>query len=136
MKVKLSEIMEAIETSNEYSENFLDCETGELVWVSEMAMTREEMDEIYNRLDEHGFYRLPTSFDIREYDLMRRFVSSFPEKARNRLAKAINGKGAFGRFRDTIRQMGVDEQWYAYREAAYREKTIEWCEDNGLEYEE
>lgn len=92
MKVKLSEIMEAIETSNQYSENFLDCETGELVWVSEMAMSREEMDEIYDRLDEHGFYRLPTSFDIREYDLMRKFVYSFPEKTRNRLAKAINGE--------------------------------------------
>lgn len=40
MKVKLSEVMETIEISNQYSENFLDRETGELVWVSEMAMTR------------------------------------------------------------------------------------------------
>lgn len=80
------------------------------------------MDEIYDRIDKHGFYQLPTSFDIKKYDLMRKFVFSFPEKTRNRLAKAINGKGAFRRFRDTIRQMGVDDRWYAYRQATYRKK--------------
>ena len=67
MKVKLSDIIGAIEMMDQYSECFLDKETGEIEWVSDMTMTQEE---IYDRLDEYGFYRLPTSFDIRDYDIM------------------------------------------------------------------
>ena len=67
MKVKLSDIIDAIEMTDQYSEYFLDKETGKVEWVSDMAMTQEEQEEVYDRLDEHGFYRLPTSFDFHDY---------------------------------------------------------------------
>ena len=70
MKVKLSDIIDAIEMTDQYSEYFLDKETGKVEWVSDMAMTQKEQEEVYDRLDEHGFYRLPTSFDIHDYDIM------------------------------------------------------------------
>ena len=52
----------------------MDKETGKVEWVSDMAMTQEEQEEVYDRLDEHGFYRLPTSFDIHDYDITEEFV--------------------------------------------------------------
>ena len=76
MKVKLSDIVDAIEMMDQYSEYFLDKETGEIEWVSDMSMTQEEQEEVYDRLDEHGFYRLPTSFDIRDYNIMEDFVDT------------------------------------------------------------
>ena len=135
MKVKLSDIIEAIEMTDPYSEYFLDRETGEIVWLNEMGMDRAETEDICERLDAHGFYRFPTSFDIREYDMMEEFIETLPATARNRLGQAIRGKGAFRRFKDTIRQLGVDEQWYQYQASAYRKIAIEWCERNDLEYE-
>ncbi|WP_167511388.1 hypothetical protein [Pseudobutyrivibrio xylanivorans] len=39
-----------------------------------MAQTFEEQEEIYDRLDEHGFYRLQTQRDLNEYDTMEDFV--------------------------------------------------------------
>ena len=136
MKVKLSDIITAIEMTDQYSENFLDRETGEIVWISDMAMTSDEKEEACEQLDEHGFYRLPTSFDIREYDMMEEFTLALPEPARSRLESAIRGKGAFRRFKDTIRRLGVDRQWYEFQSAGYKQKAIEWCRENGLEYEE
>ena len=59
----------------------LDKETGEIEWVSDMTMTQEEQEEIYDRLDVHGFYRLPTSFDIRDYDIMENFVNTLFNKS-------------------------------------------------------
>lgn len=135
MKVKLSDIIDAIEMADQYSEYFLDRETGEIVWISDIAMDNDEKEEACEQLDEHGFYRLPTSFDIREYDIMEEFIYSLPESAESRLERAIRGKGAFRRFKDTIRQLGIEEQWYAYQDSAYKKKAIEWCMDNGLEYE-
>ena len=55
MKVKISDILEAFELNDRYSEYFLDQKTGEVVQVNDMIMTQEEKDEIYDRLDEHGF---------------------------------------------------------------------------------
>jgi len=28
----------------------------------------------------------------------------------------------------------VIEEWYRYRDEAYEEIAVEWCEDNGIEY--
>ena len=84
MKVRLSDIVDAIELTDQFTEYFIDKETGELEWISDMTMTREEQEEIYDRLDEHGFYRLPKSFDIREYDIMEEFVENISNENKKR----------------------------------------------------
>ncbi len=135
MKVKLSEIIDAIKMTDQESEYFLDKETGKIVWISDFAMDAKEREEVCEQLDEHGFYRLPTSFDIHEYSIMEDFVYSLPESKRDRLARAISGRGAFRRFKDGIWQLGIEEQWYEYQGSAYKRMAIEWCEDNNIEYE-
>ena len=57
MKVKLQDIIDAMDMTDRYTENFLDAETGEIVYINDMVMGQKEKDEIYDRLDEHGFYR-------------------------------------------------------------------------------
>ncbi len=136
MKVKLTDIIDAIETMDRYSEYFLNKPTGEIEWVSDMAMTTTEKEEISDRLDEDGFYRLPTSFDVRDYDIMEDFVYTLSGTARDKLESAIRGRGAFGRFRDRIRQLGLEQEWYDYQAAEYKKLAARWCEDNDIEYEE
>ena len=136
MKVKLSDIIDAIEMMDQYSEYFLDKETGEIEWVSDMTMTQEEQEEIYDRLDVHGFYRLPTSFDIRDYDIMENFVNTLSGSTYDRLASAMHGKGAFRRFKDTVNHLVIAQEWYDFQAAAYKQKAARWCEENGIEYEE
>ncbi len=135
MKVKLSEIIDAIEMTHQESECFLDKETGDLVWISDFAMEADEREKACAALDEHGSYRLPSSFDINDYSIMKDFVFSLPEPGRDQLARAISGRGAFRRFKDGIRQMGIERQWYDHRGAAYKRIATEWCEENGIEYE-
>ena len=136
MKVKLSDIIDAIEMTDQYSEYFLDKETGKVEWVSDMAMTQEEQEEVYDRMDEHGLYRLPTSFDIRDYDIMEDFIDTLSGSNHDRLASAIQGKGAFRRFKDAVIRLGIDKQWYDFQAGAYKRKAARWCEDNDIEYEE
>ena len=94
----------------------------------------EEQQEIYNRLDEHGFYRLPTQYEIRDYDIMEEFVDILSGNMQERLSNAICGHGAFRRFKDTVHQMGIAEKWYAFQDEAYKRKAIEWCEENDIQY--
>ncbi len=78
--------------------------------------------------DEHGFFRLPTQEDLRDYDIMEAFVDTLSGAAQERLAIAISGRGAFRRFKDEVRRLGLEAQWYAWHDDAYRRKAIEWCE--------
>lgn len=134
MKVKLSYIVDAITMTNQDSEYFLDRETGLIEWVSDMAMTEAEQQEIYDRLDKHGFYRLPTQYEIRDYDIMEEFVGTLSGADYERLANAIRGRGAFRRFKDAVNRMGIAREWYAFQNEAYKQKAVEWCEENDIEY--
>ena len=136
MKVKLQDILDAMEMVNPYDEYFLDKETGEFEYVSEMMMTRAEREEVFERLDEHGFYRIPNSFEIRDYDIMEDFIGGMPEGVRGRMYQAIQGHGAFGRFRDMIQEMGIESVWYDFRDSAYKRAAIRWCDENGINYTE
>ena len=135
MKVKIQDIIDAMEMIDQYSECFIDKETGEIEQISDMVMTREEQEEIYDRLDEHEFYRLPSSFDLREYDIMEDFISDMPEGVRDRMYSVIQGRGAFRRFKDMVYEMGIEQLWYEFHDDAYRMKAVRWCEENGIEYE-
>ena len=135
MKVKLVDIIDAIDMVDQSSEYFLDKETGEIEWISDMTMSRDEQDEIYDRLDEHGFYRLPTSFELRDYDIMEEFIEGLPEAVQGRMYSAIQGRGAFRRFRDMIIKMGIEQVWYDFKADTYKRKAARWCEENGIEYE-
>ena len=52
MKVKLSDIIDAIDFTDQYTEYFLDKETGEVLMVNDMVMSTSEKEEIYDQLDE------------------------------------------------------------------------------------
>ena len=50
------------------------------------------------------FYPFPTKYEIHEYGIMESFVEELPSgKARDELAGAIRGRGAFRRFKNGIR---------------------------------
>ena len=83
------------------------------------------------------FLRFPTKYEIHPYRIMEDFIDQLsPGKAQKELACAIRGKGAFRRFKQSVRFHGLERRWYDYLAEAYRELAIRWCEEEGLEYTE
>ena len=134
MKVKLDEIIEALEMADEMSKAFLNQRTGEIVWVSEWD-NRASQEAAYDQLDEDGFYRLPTKHDLHEYGIMESFIDTLREPMRSDLASSIRGKGAFRRFKSGLRHYQIEQKWYDYRDQALRFLAVSWCVDNELETE-
>ena len=135
MKVKLKDIIDAIEQTDQDSEFFLDKETGDIVWVNDMCMEREEHEEISEQLDAHGCYRLPTSYDIHDYDIMVSFINTQSGEAYNRLSSAIKGRGAFRRFKDALYHLGIEQSWYDFQADAYKKIAMEWCEEHDIDFD-
>lgn len=91
-------------------------------------------DILENRSD---YIELPSKYDINEYEIMERFCLSIEdEKESNILLIAIKGSGAFRRFQEMIRQLGIEDDWYRFRDEEYKAIAIEWCNDNEIKYEE
>ena len=133
MKVKLDDIIEALEFVNmgQDTEAYLNPKTGEIVYIDEyIDISEDEREEIYDE-----YIGLPTKFYIDEYSMMEEFIETIEdERLYNQLYIAINGSGAFRRFKDTCINYDIIDDWYKFRDEKYKELAIEWCEDNNIKY--
>ena len=141
MKIKLQQVIQAIEEANEVFTSFWDTKTGKTVYLAEPLMTEmTEADEALASEMENTperFLRFPTKYEIHQYRIMEDFIDQLsPGKAQEELAYAIRGKGAFRRFKQSVRFHGLEQRWYDYLAKAYRELAIRWCVEDGLEYTE
>ena len=94
----------------------------------------EDLDEdtLEERLDEGRYVSLPDKFEINEYHMMEAFAYDRDE----RLVRAIQGRGAFCRFRDTAENIGLIKDWYEFRDNCYKSRAEDWCRDHDLEWDE
>ena len=140
--VKLSLVMEAIEMADDNSTAYYDLEKQELIWyVEDLGYQQDEDDEVIEKMIEEGwrtrFFKLPDKFDINEYRFMEDFIyDEIPAGAIcDQFEAAIRGRGAFRRFRNLAERLGIIDEWYDYKEKAQKKLAIEWCEENGFNYE-
>ena len=152
--VKLQDIVDSMYMQMDESRVLFNKETGEIITVStedlSIAEDSEEDDDFSKYPDWQqeslkealdviinweNYKELPDKFEINEYHIMEEFCGSIPEeKISNSLDSAIQRRGAFRCFRDTIVRLGVEEDWYKNKEKAYKDIAVEWCEYNKIMY--
>lgn len=138
MKVDIQKVTDAIEMISDFSTDFYDVQTNEIIMVHE-GLDTDEQQELYDQMDSEPdrYYRLPSQYELHGYRIMEDFIDNLSDvDAQNKLIRAIHGKGAFRRFKDTVFYLGIREQWFAFQREAYAEIARRWCRDNGLEIEE
>ena len=136
MKVKLDVILDAIEMADDNYTYFLDLETGESVFLADELVTGLDNEGLEDEIEENleRYLRLPTKFEIHEYHIMEEFIWTLKVDSADKLEHAIQGRGAFRRFKDMVDRMGISQQWYDFQAEYYRKLAIEWCQEHGLEY--
>lgn len=150
--IKLSDIIEAMDFQSEESSAYLNKQTGEIANVTEEEFQAAEdedslddypewqIDNIKIAMEildnEEDYIRLPSKYDIHEYEIMENFCHSIKDKKISEaLCRAIKGKGAFGRFKNDIHKYELTEEWYEYKDNVLKEIAIEWCKKNQITYE-
>ena len=148
--ISLREVIEAMEITGDDRVSYLDPETGEIITVTEEERhlaedesledvpewQREMLPKIRAALESDRFLELPNRFDIHEWSIMDAFSrAQGGEQTRQELLDAIHGAGAFRTFRSTIRRLGMEQNWYKFREEALAEIARNWLEEHELSYE-
>jgi Uncharacterised protein family (UPF0158) len=151
--VRLSDIVDALEMQPDESSSFLDLDTGQVETVSHDLLREAEESgddeatdlpawqqqewEIAKRIvSTDRFQKLPTKFDVHEWEIMEDFSRSLePDRIREELLHAIHGAGAFRNFKDTLRRHRIESAWFAFRTEALRQIALDWCEENQIVWE-
>ncbi len=133
-RVKLADIVDAIDLPQQDWRSFLNRETGEIVTLTEDGIVPEDEGLDEEALESEPFLPLPDKSELDEWSMMERFAETRSEREREELLEAIQGRGAFRIFKSTIRRLGVEQDWFNYRDAAYEEFAREWLRDNRIEW--
>ena len=140
MKVKLQEVMEALEGAGMETAYYYDTKNEEILMVFDGMINGEYNPELMEEISEgfiEDFIPLPGQYEIHEYRMMESFIYEQPAgRIQDILEQAIRGKGAFRRFKDRLYDVGLEEKWYAYRDACYERIARDWCEKYGITVEE
>ena len=136
-KLNLKNAAEEFETIDSETHMFYNKETGEFDFYADF-MLYDMPDEIdVEKFYDEVWVAAPRQYDLNEYDVMVDFAESVSDpRANELLCVALEGKGAFRRFKDTLHRVDLTEQWYAFKRNAFIEIARQWCSENGIEYEE
>jgi hypothetical protein len=129
----LEEIATALTDQTDYEHRWLiNPQTGEVVfWTSDTGIdgqTPVDLDE----LDLIGIDPLPSYI---WYQDMADFAEQITDqKAGRRLTRAIQGRGAFRRFKAELHDEYAHllPAWYAFRDTRAHRRAVEWLADNSL----
>jgi hypothetical protein len=150
-KVNLSDIINGVESQSDENFSYIDKRTNTVCLISEEAISMVEdgeddypewMDDMVQLAksyleDDTNFIALPSQDDVDEYSMMENFTFSLnDERHKENLSIALQGKGAFRRFKDTVIYLGIADSWYQYRDKQYKEFILEWCEMEGIKVDQ
>ncbi len=132
--VNWSDLEIAFERNSPNQESFLDLETGDL-----LAIVEGEPDAMARRArvaqTPNRYLRVDPASSREQYRWMERFVVSVSDPTlRERLVIAIDGKGAFRRFKDVLLAFPAErERWFSYRSDLLHFHIQTWVEHTKIE---
>jgi len=147
--VRLRDVVDALDLQSDELHSCLDPDTGEIItfndeqasiaeggdWESAPGWMKPDLPKIKRALEDERMLELPDRVHIDEWRMMQDFADADEHcPCRAELQSAVHGAGAFRRFKDAIRRLGLEEAWYRYREAAYQRVAREWLEENNIAY--
>jgi len=152
LPVKVDELAFSMSFNSYGAIDYFDTETGELVnipvelqnfdfddelaikrlpdWMKEILPAAKEIAEETGR-----YYAVPQIPSYEIYNLMEEFAETRPDdRLRNKLFRALNGRGAFRRFKDVLYDYPEErDRWFGMEEEYLEQQAREWLEQLGIE---
>jgi len=131
-KLDLNTAADEFDMISDETHLFYNTETGEFDFYADFM---ELGDADAEKFEKDCWVAAPSQRDLNEYDFMADFTDTVTDSRKNELLSvALEGRGAFRRFKDTLRRVDLLDHWYAFRHDAYVELAREWCEENEIPY--
>lgn len=151
LKIDWTELNAAFQTSSWEMHFYLDLETGDVVmvtdeashyfeesldeelpdWMQEMVKVAQQVEEGYGT----RYIKIPQADSHEDYRDMEHFIGTVRNRhLQDRLWRAIQGRGAFRRFKDVLLDYPAErERWFAFKDRCIYERISWWLESEDIE---
>ncbi len=135
LKIDIEDLTMAMEESSYEHEYFLDLQTGEILLISDYMDSRETA-EVRKKIDDDPdrFEEIPKADSREGYQDMEDFIDTIKDgHIAEVLSTAIEGRGAFRRFKDTLlRYPDERERWFKFKGDLMKQRAMEWLDEIGV----
>lgn len=152
MKVKIDDIIDAVDFDSDMSESYLNTKTEQVcmftdeeLLAAEKGVDLSDSAEWYREAvasakhyleNQDDYLSLPEKYDFNEYRIIEKFIARVViPKQSEMLSRSIHGKGAFRRFKTELEKLGLLDEWHKYRGQKLREFVEFWCKENKIDFE-
>ncbi len=127
--VDLGDLVQALEDHSHEHSWWLDRSTGEIVLWNEWAEEQGEEDP-----ETRGLLPIEPVLSGEGYADMEDFIAQVRDpRARDLLERAIEGRGAFRRFKDALLEFPeLRQAWFAFHDARMTRRALDWLVDERL----
>lgn len=128
--IDLAGLAEALDDHDEWTEWWFDTATGTVIPSMDPSVSGIDDEE----LDSDELVAVDPQPSRAAYEAMVEFAEAVADpRPRDLLQRALEGKGAFRRFRDTLYEFPeLGERWREFERLAAELRAIEWLADHGL----
>ena len=100
-------------------------------WMQETVRQADQVEQGFGT----RYVEVPRSDSSEAYRDMEAFIETVHDRRlQYRLWDAINGRGAFRRFKDVLADHpGERERWFAFKDERMRRRVLEWLESEEIE---
>jgi hypothetical protein len=144
----LDEVVGEMEIAQEGYRAFLNRQTGEVYGTTDTLLDdvdqevealpdweQEMVAKVREILDSQEWIEIPTRHSHEDYRLMERYcLDCVGSRSQEELRVALQGRGAFGRFKDVLHRRGLLDEWYRYRREELTAEAMAWLEAEGIPY--
>lgn len=137
--VCIEELADEFEAMFDGWSQFLNKKTCEIISLpdadNDYADREDEDEELYDEIAfSDDYVRLPDKYELREKNVMYDFAESIGGNLGDRLCSALRGRHPYRYFKDTADRLGLLQEYYDFRFAAYCRFAEAWCEENDVKY--
>jgi len=132
VKTNFDSLLSAFDFQSLEHQQVLDIETGEIIMLSEF----DDEEGMTHKIEKNPerYLTIPIIESYEAYDDMVDFADTVTDKdLQEKLWLALDGKGAFGRFKRVLDGYPQERQrWFAYKDQCTRRRLREWLDVHGI----
>jgi hypothetical protein len=136
VKIDWNELEGAFESASYELPQYLDTVTGEVILLTEDGV--DDYEQVLEQVEgdtEGRYLEIPLKDSSEGYRDMEHFIKTVRDpRLRDLLEVAINGRGAFRRFKDVLLSYPEErERWFAFERERLVERIRDWLQAEEIE---
>jgi hypothetical protein len=129
-KLNLNKAASEFEMIDDNTHLFYNTQTGEFGYYNKSTKT-----ESRDKFDGDEWIAAPNSCSLKEYETMKDFAKTIDDiRIFSLICDALWGSGVFRRFKITLLDVRLYDEWSAFRHKSLVSIAREWCIKNGIGY--